>query len=168
VKQLPTTGISFPTIFNYTRNHIENEMIPSTRKLRNALLKTVSDMNNVEHLRSATEVVYVTNLSPSDENFGKDGTYKALLPTEASAVDKSRDMVHAYNNWIMNWENALKDDEKVQVDADKMARSDQKKYNESFDAGTVKDVTSTTTVTIDHEQLTVIDDYKGYRNESNA
>ena len=127
----------FGTEFKYTQSHIETSVIPELKDLRNALLETVSqtDYDAIEASYDSNPL-YLTTLSREDENFGSDGTYKFVMPTEENADARMayQDMVAYYNQQIENWIGRLRDNEKAKVTAinnpDKYLRR-----NISFDGG---------------------------------
>ena len=127
------TGIEFGTMFMYTQNYIENVMLPNYELLRKKFLKTTTQDSINSYVNKNDHTVYLTTLSPDDENFGADNTYTVFkAPNAAFATDS----VAWINMQIENWEQRLADNEKDKV----KAFENRSKYlvgdNLSFDSGT--------------------------------
>lgn len=137
LEDITTTGMEFNTMFHYTRNYIENVMFPNFELMRKSLLKTVASQSEINSYQNTTDhVVYLTTLSPDDENFGKDKTYKAIAPKNPKQGEVYADSVRWINNQMENWVEYLKQNEKAKVEA----YADRDQYlvgdNISFDSGT--------------------------------
>ncbi len=127
-------GQQFATKFVYTERDIINNEIPKLERLRNALLKP-------EGTTSSTDIVYVTSLSEDDENYGKKGTYRLVVPTGHSP--NYTDKVQEYNSFITGWKELLASNEAAKV----KAINNREKYlkeNVSFSSGTIIENTSST------------------------
>ena len=139
-KDIMTQGTGFTTAFNYTQNTIENVMIPNLVKLRNQLIKPMGS-----NLTADTKLAKYESLVPdNDPEFGEDGTYKMIDPTDAATVKYVRDSVSYYNMQIATWVQHLANNEKAKV----QAINNRNKWlvqNKSIDGGS----TYTSTVTND-------------------
>ncbi len=127
-------GQQFATKFVYTERDIINNEIPKLERLRNALLKP-------EGTTSSTDIVYVTSLSEDDENYGKKGTYRLVVP--AGHSPNYTDKVQEYNSFINGWKELLASNEAVKVKAINN-RDKYLKENVSFSSGTIIENTSST------------------------
>ena len=127
-------GQQFATKFVYTERDIINNEIPKLEQLRNALLKP-------EGTTSSTDIVYVTSLSEDDENYGKKGTYRLVVP--AGHSPNYTDKVQEYNSFINGWKELLASNEAVKVKAINN-RDKYLKENVSFSSGTIIENTSST------------------------
>mgnify|MGYP004523071061 FL=1 len=132
LKPIVTTKLKFGTSFNYSANYIENVLIPNLEDLRANLLQTVPDMNAVTN--NTDKPIYVTQLSPDDENYGQNGTYKFLVPTNTK--ENYNDEVNSYTNDIDNWKKQLLTNEEEKVTAYNKKAEDKEYVNISFDSGT--------------------------------
>ena len=139
-KDIMTQGTGFTTAFNYTQNTIENVMIPNLVKLRNQLIKPMGS-----NLTADTKLAKYESLVPdNDPDFGKEGKYKMIDPTDAATVKYVRDSVSYYNMQIATWVQHLANNEKAKV----KAMNNRNKWlvqNKSIDGGS----TYTSTVTND-------------------
>ena len=139
-KDIMTQGTGFTTAFNYTQNTIENVMIPNLVKLRNQLIKPMGS-----NLTADTKLAKYESLVPdNDPEFGKEGKYKMIDPTDAATVKYVRDSVQYYNMQIATWVQHLANNEKAKV----QAINNRNKWlvqNKSIDGGS----TYTSTVTND-------------------
>ncbi|MBP5680721.1 MAG: hypothetical protein J6X31_06700 [Bacteroidales bacterium] len=119
------TDQSFGTMFHYTQNYIENTLIPNLINLRNDILRKGVDQEGL---------LYDTDLTEDDENYGADSTYTCTKP-ENVKKEIYTDMVGYYNQQIANWENWMAFNERMKV----KAIDNRRKYldsNQSFDTGT--------------------------------
>ena len=137
-----STGVKFNTMFSYTQNYIENVLFPNFELLRQSLLKT-TDQGTIDSFKNTTDhVVYLTTLSPDDNDYGKTGTYKAIAPANPDPDKHYEDSVRWVTNQIKNWIGYLAQNDSAKVEA----FNDRSKYlldgNVSFDSGTT--ITSTT------------------------
>lgn len=139
-KNIMTQGTGFTTAFNYTQNTIENVMIPNLVKLRNQLIKPMGSNLTAD----ATQAKYESLVPDNDPNFGKDGYYKMIDPTDAQTVKFVRDSVSYYNTQINTWIQHLANNEKTKVQAINN-RNKWLEQNKSIDGGS----TYTSTVTND-------------------
>ena len=120
------TGQEFATHFQYTQNYIENTLIPGFINLRNDILRKGVDNEGL---------IYHTDLSADDGNYGAKGTYTTEKPSEDKVY---ADMVNYYNQQIANWERQLAYNEEIKV----KAINNRRRYldtNQSFDSGTFID-----------------------------
>ncbi|MBR4897333.1 MAG: hypothetical protein IKZ48_00890 [Prevotella sp.] len=128
------TGIDFGTMFMYTQNYIENVLIPNYELLRKKFLTTTVQDSINSYVNKTDHTVYLTTLSPDDDDYGTENTYKVF---KAANVSIATDSVAWVNNQIENWTNRLKDNEEEKVKAfesrDKYLAGD----NLSFDSGTI-------------------------------
>ena len=147
-----TTGLQFNTMFNYTRNYIENVLFPNFLQMRKTFLTRDGygfDQTTIDNFDNKTDrVVYLTTLSPDDPDFGKTGTYTAIGPKVLTPGEHYPDSVMWVNNQISNWEKYLSQNEEAKV----KSYANREKYlmadNISFDSGTtVTNSTETTTST---------------------
>ena len=130
LKDSYSLGMTFPTAFVYTQRHIINTLLPGFVALRNSFLQTVQDINAVKN--EGTEPIYVTNYSPTDPDFGTDGTYKAIAPKGKTCTDT----VNYYNRQIQQWKKILANNEDEKLRAfHSLPTSDPNRQNRSFDAG---------------------------------
>ena len=149
-----TTGLSFGTEFAYTQNYIENVLIPNLKKLRDGMLKTVSEIPG--YVNDGKHPVYITTMSPDDAGFGAsnndkdlfgdnatpgpstDGpSYKMVVPN--GSKENYTDSVEWCNTQIRNWEKHLANNEMQKVRAFKLAEAKSDSVtatNLSFDSGT--------------------------------
>ena len=116
------SGLSFGTEFAYTQNYIENVLIPNLKKLRDGMLKTVSEIPG--YVNDGKHPVYITTMSPDDAGFGAsnndkdlfgenatpgpstDGpSYKMVVPN--GSKENYTDSVEWCNTQIRNWEKHL-------------------------------------------------------------
>ena len=141
-KEILTKGTGFTTAFNYTQNTIENVMIPNLVKLRNQLIQPMGS-----NLTADTKLAKYQSLVPKgDPNFGKEGSYTMIDPTDASSLKYVTDSVAYYNMQIDTWVQHLANNEKAKV----QAINNREKWlvqNKSIDGGS----TYTSTVTNDKE-----------------
>ena len=135
-----TVNEKLATNFSYTQYQIENILIPGLELLRNGYLITVPDMETATNQTDST--IYVTNLSDTDEDFGKPGTYKMLSNIE------ELDMVSYYNDEIQSWKNTIRQNEAYK---DSLFNAPQAKMkNVSFGGGV--EVSETVTSSKNHLQ----------------
>lgn len=144
-----TTGIGvsqkFGTLFVYPQVHIEEVLLPQMESFRNNILHQHTE--NIDFQALANEQkspVYVSHLTPKDENYGKsnsdrnafgekadnadiyDGpSYKIYFP--AGSIMKN-DTILALNQSMDNWVRHMKENEADKVNADLL-------QNYSFQAG---------------------------------
>ena len=150
LEDILTTNIGFGTMFQYTRYYIENTLIPNYKEMRSNLLTTVADtasfVNNTNH------VVYVTPLSANDEQYGENGTYKAMAPQVIPEGVVFEDSIVKINKNIENWENIIKMNERAKVRAYELRDvKDSVNYvNYSFDAGSTMSYSVETDSTTTH------------------
>ncbi|MCQ2206044.1 MAG: hypothetical protein MJZ43_04630, partial [Bacteroidaceae bacterium] len=109
-QEVQTTRDSIKTFFTVTQSYIENELIPSFIKLRDAFLETDSQ----EPLPYKNRARFISNVPKSSPDFGKSGTYTYLPPADLSA---SMDTVSYYNGQINKWKEHLAYNERVKVHA---------------------------------------------------
>ncbi len=97
-------GKQFATNFVYTQYQIENVIIPNLLTLRNDLLTQVADSSTFTNTSNTT--VYATELSPDDENFGEEGTYKTYFVKNDDGSPQLN-MVLYYNEEIKKWRDEI-------------------------------------------------------------
>ena len=122
------TGQEFETHFHYTQNYIENVLIPQFISFRNDILDKGVDEQGL---------LYSTNLTEDDDNYGTTGTYTITKP-EPATKEVYVDMVKYYNEQIANWERQLAWNEQMKVQAIDNRRT-WLVGNQSFDSGTFID-----------------------------
>ncbi|MBR4533114.1 MAG: hypothetical protein IKO85_01005 [Bacteroidaceae bacterium] len=136
VEDCMVTNMRFGTMFNYTLKYIEEDLFPNFIKMRNSLLNTVSesDYNKETHENTTGKSIYITMLTPDDEDYGEEGTYKFIPPTTNDGQKHVyENEVMWVNNQIENWITylALNEEEKVKAYQN---RTDET-LNLSFDSG---------------------------------
>ena len=143
-----TNGISlsqsYNTMFIYPQVHIEQVLIPELTTLRNSLLYQQTDNLDFQAMADRDgKPVYVSKLTPDDENYGKsnkdavfkqnakdiyDGeSYKIYFPTGVEA-EEVRDTILTLNQWIDSWVKRLTANEEAKAKAELL-------QNYSFQAG---------------------------------
>lgn len=152
VEDAVTVSQEFETTFYYTQYQIENTVIPGLRKVRNAYLTVVADVDAYTNPGDTT--MYVTELTADDENFGEPGTYKRLAKTAGL------DMVQYYNEEIGNWQHQIAESEKYKLSLFSNNSSVDKK-NISFGGGVEisESVTTEETISqsISHQHSYIVD-----------
>ncbi len=125
-----SADVNFTTMFNYTQNHIVDYLIPNIKKLRNEKIEVVSQ---IPKKNNGSEYKYYSTIPEDDENFGEEGYYTALAPSNIPKGEIAHNDVKAKNSWIKNWERVIADNEKAKL----LAFKDKKRLEEnvSFDAG---------------------------------
>lgn len=131
-------SVVFGTEFKYTQNYIENVLIPNWRTLSVDLLNrhrinnlprciTVNGVEHFENLRNYS--VYYSLVSKEDPNFGTDGYYIFMPPTDENCAYTVScvDSVKWYQSQASYWEGVLAENEKQKV----LAISSEKDYNEA-------------------------------------
>lgn len=134
VRDALSIGERFTTTFQYTQSYIEGSLIPNLKKVRNSLLHTVADTALVVE-DTTSEVIYVTELTPDDPDFGKDGTYKAIYPEGVNMSDTISVINSNIDCWVANLR--LNEEEKVAAIRNSYGDYEGKyeKFNYSFDSG---------------------------------
>ncbi len=144
------------TSFIYTAHHIENNVIPNLRDLRNGLLET--GISNPSTATATSAIRYISYISDTVAEFGSNNrdeeiwgtsaeketddwaetgpSYRMVIP-DALKDSTNVDSVHYFNQQISQWEKVLADNEKQKVQATL-------KENISFDAGAVYEESVTT------------------------
>lgn len=152
VENAVTVSQEFETTFYYTQYMIENTVIPGLRKVRNAYLTVVADVDAYTNPGDTT--MYVTELTADDENFGEPGTYKRLAKTNGL------DMVQYYNEEIKNWQHQIAESEKYKLSLFSNNSSVDKK-NISFGGGVEISESVTTeesfSRTVSHQHSYILD-----------
>ncbi len=154
VRETLVTGLEFKTAFNYTQNYIKNYLFPNYEKMKRSLLTPATEAEIKSFKNTKSHPVYLTTLSPDDEDYGKDGTYVGFCPGNANFTETDNltdiikeglanhtlyaDSIKWINMQIANWKTylALNEQEKVEAFENrdnrmKVAAND----NYSFDAG---------------------------------
>ena len=127
-----TTGVSFGTYFSYTLKYIEETLLPNLEAVRNRLLVHVMDDAAIaSYTNSTNKSVYLTTLTPDDEDFGQPGSYTQVIPQGQEGFFE--DSVQWVNNQIDTWIKNLKFNEEEKVQAYVHRTKDTKNY--SFDSG---------------------------------
>lgn len=148
-------GQEFTTQFAYTQHEIENSIIPGLELLRDNLLTTVADVNNVARPDANKEPLYVTQLSKGMKDYGQEGTYKVIYPIDADKRN-IEDKVQSYNSWIEGWKQTLANNEKAKVKAisDKSFFDKNISFSSGVEVEHTSEVTrdSTWTATVDFKQ----------------
>jgi len=153
------TGEEFTTGFNYTQNYVKNILIPNFIYLRNNLLTSVDDVNNMGR-PTGKDPIYVTELTEDDPKFGTSNndktvwgdqavkfntlntstgrytgpSYTMILPESwDNDTTGMQDMVNFYNVQIAKWENELRKNEEAKVVA--IQNKEFLIENHSFDSG---------------------------------
>ncbi|GAA4306070.1 hypothetical protein GCM10023143_11750 [Compostibacter hankyongensis] len=144
------TGISlgeqFGTLFAYPQQHIETVLIPNLKKVRNSILLPASTTDAAAQAaaNAQNQEIYVSRLSPDDENFGRSNndpvfggsaepafgggpSYKIFFP-QHPALAYTNDTIMTINQYIAQWTDVLKDNEKQKLESEKID-------NISFHAG---------------------------------
>lgn len=149
LKDVISTGVNFGTTFNYTQSYIKNTLLPNYKKMRQDMLTRDGNPVTDEFIKgfknNTKRAVYLTTLTPDDEDFGNDGTYAGFSPKNAKGQDGTSvdfgevctDSIRWINNQIKNWENYLALNEQLKVNAYQLRENpDSVNYvNYSFDAG---------------------------------
>ena len=152
VEDAVTVSQEFETTFYYTQYQIENTVVPGLRKVRNAYLTVVADVDAYTNPGDTT--MYVTELTADDENFGEPGTYKRLAKTAGL------DMVQYYNEEIRNWQHQIAESEKYKLSLFTASGSVDKK-NISFGGGIEISESVTTeetfSSTVSHQHSYILD-----------
>ncbi|NLO70128.1 MAG: T9SS type A sorting domain-containing protein [Porphyromonadaceae bacterium] len=123
------TGLEFSTTFNYTQNHIIENLIPNFIKLRNQLIRPLSEAGNTNN---TNEFMYFSTVPADDENFGNEGYYTKKDPAitpQKPIINK----VKQYNQWIKDWEFQIAENERTKIESSTQPPV----KNISFDAGTI-------------------------------
>ena len=154
------------TTFMYTQGYIKNTLLPNFKKLRQRMLLTKTqaeiDQYNPVHdvgthnLGKEAGNLYLTKLTPDDENFGEEGTYTVVVPDPyvemPNSAKKSKedmiawlikekyataDSVEWINGQIATWERNLELNEREKVRAYELhnVKDSVQFENYSFDGG---------------------------------
>ena len=140
---------SVTTAFQFSQTDIKTAQIPNLRKMRNDLLTTVtpSEYADENYPNYSDEPIYITTLSSTDKDFGKEGTYRFITPNNVKGDFVGfQDMVEYYNDQVASWIYWLTENERAKV---KGALAEGK--NISVDGG-VTYTTSATFKTTDSKQ----------------
>ncbi len=140
---------SVTTAFQFSQTDIKTAQIPNLRKMRNDLLTTVtpSEYADENYPNHSDEPIYITPLSSTDKDFGKEGTYRFITPNNVKGDFVGfQDMVEYYNDQVASWIYWLTENERAKV---KSALASGK--NISVDGG-VTYATSATFKTTDSKQ----------------
>ena len=139
VFDIMTSGMRFGTLFSYTQKYIEDTLFPNLLGIRDNFLQTVSESTYNNYVNEGNDPVYVTKLDKDDENFGKPGTYKVVMPQTMSAElikklneEGMGDTIQWVNNQLENWTRYLELNEKEKVEA---VTKGKLLDNYSFDSG---------------------------------
>lgn len=109
----------FSTAFHYSQLEIETKQIPLWEKLRNSLLLRQPRVASAEEAKGVANTgrlpIYVTWLSPDDDDFGREGTYECIPPAHVDSV--VTDSVYYMNQQIDLWKSYLRQNERDKVQA---------------------------------------------------
>ena len=130
LKEAVAINDKIKTDFVFTTREIEETMIPKLIDTRNSLLEYMDEAAAKSYENNSEQDVYLTWKKPSEENYGKEGTYVWKPGTKG----KSQDMVMYYNGSVENWKNLLAENELDKIEA-MAARDKYLKENRSFDGG---------------------------------
>ena len=165
-----STGISasqmFSTLFAYPQVHIEERLIPELEQLRNRMLLQPGEYNIDDLQIVANEkdtVFYISYFTPDNEHFGKSNddesletfltingdkddefngpSYRVIFNPESAGVS---DTIMIFNQYIDNWVEQLKNNEKQKVEAELI-------QNYSFHAGSSIEYSEAYSSTKSHE-----------------
>ena len=144
-----TTGLDFETQFAYTKNYVENVLIPNFVKMRNEKLLWVSDTTSYK--LTGNKAVYITQLTPDDPKYGTSNHKKEIWGSRATDDPcdtgpsymmvkpegwQGKDSVEWCNNQIDIWLGHLETNEREKVEAHKLSLQNKvKTTNVSFDSG---------------------------------
>lgn len=172
----------FTTSFNYTQDYILTKLIPNLTGQRDNLLQFVSNVHNVARPAKGKDPIYVTELTPEDDNYGTsnndkaawgsravefggtnlfetgrwDGpSYSVILPLDCEN-DKDfnfSDRIQYFNSQVKGWQNIIRQNEKAKVEA---IRGAGKHDNYSFDGG------ASITVSVENDTTKSIMDTNGF------
>lgn len=161
-KDVIVTGESITGDFIYSQSYIENGLIPTFRRLRQARMRLVSQAeleNYRQHYTNPSDsVIYMTSLTPDDPRFGchnKDSlvwgndtvltwradsmaywgnSYTVFKPQTYKSADEEWDAIAELTSQIEDWQAKLSDNEQAKVKA--LQASDAYYRNSySFDSG---------------------------------
>lgn len=167
LKDVISTSLMGGTTFAYTQGYIENYLLPNFEKIRNSMLQTTtqdsinsySPVNGVgtHNYGKKKGNLYFTTKSPTDKDFGADGTYTVIIPKLSKEIPDSvkndnikffqwcvtekqcsTDSIRWINLQIRNWENTLALNEREKARAYELyeAKSDSvTAENYSFNGG---------------------------------
>ena len=109
---------SLATTFMYAQYDILNMVIPNLKDKRNALVTWVNSLDEVPQTNPGDDFLYYALKSSKDKNdWDENIDFVSLAPKETQkAVD---DKVLAYTQWIKNWEEAIRAEEKRKYIASK-------------------------------------------------
>jgi hypothetical protein len=130
LKEAVAINDKIKTDFVFTTREIEETMIPKLIDTRNSLLEYMDEAAAKSYENNSEQDVYLTWKKPSEEDYGKEGTYVWKPGTKG----KSQDMVMYYNGSVENWKNLLAENELDKIEA-MAARETYLKENRSFDGG---------------------------------
>ena len=130
LKEAVAINDKIKTDFVFTTREIEETMIPKLIDTRNSLLEYMDEAAAKSYENNSEQDVYLTWKKPSEEDYGKEGTYVWKPGTKG----KSQDMVMYYNGSVENWKNLLAENELDKIEA-MSARETYLKENRSFDGG---------------------------------
>ena len=131
LKEAVAINDKIKTDFVFTTREIEETMIPKLIDTRNSLLEYMDEAAAKSYENNSEQDVYLTWKKPSEEDYGKEGTYVWKPGTKG----KSQDMVMYYNGSVENWKNLLAENELDKIEA-MAARDKYLRENRSFDGGT--------------------------------
>ena len=130
LKEAVAINDKIKTDFVFTTREIEETMIPKLIDTRNSLLEYMDEAAAKSYKNESEQDVYLTWKKPSEEDYGKEGTYVWKPGTKG----RSQDMVMYYNGSVENWKNLLAENELDKIEA-MAARDTYLKENRSFDGG---------------------------------
>ena len=150
-----TRGVEYGTYFNYAQNFIENSLLPTLERLRDAQLIYNENPQSVAPVPG--KIIFVTNLKPGDYGYGSSNddkdvwgnraarydaqtgpSYTMIIPRDGqgNAMVEGVDSIKLYNNNVKGWHATLAANEEAKVRA-KSNRNTYLDQNISFDSGSI-------------------------------
>lgn len=133
-------GAVFNTMFAYPQVYIQNVLLPNIEEVRNGLLHQPDEMSAARFQAEANatkKAIYVSYLSPDDENYGRSNTdpvfrndpkwyeksgqtvwdgpsYKVYFPSDEAIL---KDTIQTLNQSMDKWIERIADNERAKVEA---------------------------------------------------
>lgn len=126
----------FATSFIYSQYHIERNLIPNLKMLRNAFLQKATNYTSVHPLGNANYGNKNTTGTLSTAGYSGGNSYNYTMPAGWPVSKHYEDTVAYYNRQIDGWVNALTRNEKEKLESTLLE-------NISFDAGAKYESSST-------------------------
>ena len=108
-------GTYMSSTFAYTHDFIENTLIPKLKRDRDALLLTLDSLTIQTMADTQNKVFYWSKVSPEDDDFASEGSYRQLRPT--NSTKEQADEVAGYNRAIAGWVGVMIQNEKEKINA---------------------------------------------------